>query len=383
MFVVIFATLLITVVTVSFIRLMVNDQNQASSNDLSQSAYDSAQAGVEDAKRALLRYAKVCNEDGQSACDSLASEINNGDCNEAVRIGDVVKASDTIDGEVRIQQTENDYDSLLQAYTCVKLQLDTDDYVGSLASNESKLVPLVGTSGFNTIKVEWFSADDLSKASAGGLTLDLPGPSASQPLRAQSSWPANRPSVFRTQLMQYGDTFTLGSFDSTSPTGESNANTVFMYPTSAASAPSQDFTARDLRKTTGDTPIDQRIDTPLPIHCIDSLSAGGYACSVTLNLPQPIGGGARTAFLRVTPFYNASHFRVTLAQSGSAVKFNGVQPEIDSTGRANDLFRRVISRVDLIDTNFPYPEAAIDLTGNFCKDFAVTDSTYLAGSCTP
>ena len=49
-FAVIFSALIMSILTVSFIRLMVVDQKQASDNDLSQSAYDAALAGVEDAK---------------------------------------------------------------------------------------------------------------------------------------------------------------------------------------------------------------------------------------------------------------------------------------------------------------------------------------------
>jgi hypothetical protein len=184
--------------------------------------------------------------------------------------------------------------------------------------------------------------------------------------------------------------FTLESFDATSGS-DSNANTVFLYPSSGSAAPEISFTARDQRKTspTGDPSAADRTDTPMPVTCRTALTSGGYSCSATLALPQPIGGTAadRTAFMRLTALYNTTHYQVVLHNGTDAtaglVNFNGVQPEIDSTGRANDLFRRVVSRVELFDTNFPFPEAAVDLTGNFCKDFGVTDSQYIAGTCTP
>lgn len=402
LFVVIFATLLITVVTVSFLRLMVNDQSQASKNDLSQSAYDSAQAGVEDAKRALIRYQTVCANDGATACDQLATKINTASCNNALELSGVIPAgsSDATGqagktGEVRVQQSSSSGDQALdQAYTCVTIQLNTDDYVGSLSVNASSLVPLIGVSDFNTVKVEWFSPEDLgTSANSGSNQISLTGPLPSQPLLDQASWPINRPSILRTQMMQYGsDGFTLGSFDATTSSNQSNANTLFLYPTSSVTASSEAFATRDLRRTSvgGDTPIDQRGDTPLPVHCQSNLSAGGFACSETLTLPDLIGSGARKGFLRLTPLYNAAHFRVTLLNGSAPVQFSSVQPAIDSTGRANDIFRRVVSRVDLIDTSFPYPDGAVDLSsgtgssGGFCKDFAVTDTSYISSNeCTP
>lgn len=390
LFVVIFATLLITVVTISFLRLMVSDQNRASNSDLSQSAYDSAQAGVEDAKRALLRYQKICTEQGESACKALGDQINAADCNDALRIGGVINSDS---GEELIQQTSSSGDaSLDQAYTCVTIDLQTDDYLGSLSSNESKLVPLIavapdGSTTFDRVTIEWFSADDIGTTGSGSYSVSLTGDANPRPLLAQASWPINRPSVLRTQLMQFSNSgFMLDSFDTTTSSGESNTNTLFLYPSSGGSSSVESFTARNLRKTTptGDTPPATGDSSPLGIHCRTDLVTGGYACSATLQLPQPVGGGERTAFLRVTPFYNATHFRVSLANGSAPLKFNGVQPEVDSTGRANDLFRRVSSRVDLIDTSFAYPDAAVDVTGSFCKDFAVTDTQYIAsGACTP
>ncbi|MEO6109425.1 MAG: hypothetical protein ABIP50_00230 [Candidatus Saccharimonadales bacterium] len=387
LFVVLFATLLITIVTVSFLRLMIKDQTQASNADLSQSAYDSSQAGVEDAKRALLNYQNVCAT-GAGACTALAAQINAAACNDALRLGNVV--TDPA-GEVSIQQTSNGTTDakLDQAYTCVKIALDTPDYLGTLSAYQSRIVPLyAGGATFDTVTVEWYSLDDISTTNTTK-TVSLEGVSTGQSLYKTTTWPSGRPAVMRAQFMQFGSSFTLDQFNSNVNSGGdvlSNANTLFLYPTSNVTALSRSFTTYDKRQT-----AKVAADAPLPIHCEDTLAAGGFACSAKLTLPNPVTGGDRTAYLRLTPFYSATHFRVTMTNGASStvpVPFHGVQPEIDSTGRANDLFRRVKTRVELIDTTFPYPDAEIDTTGNLCKDFSLTDvaadyPTYNPVPCTP
>lgn len=401
LFVVIFAMLIITVLTISFMRLMMADQRQATNDNLSQSAYDSAQAGVEDAKRALLLYQRECSTT-PGVCASRAAEISDTRCNMGlVRNGlaaiDAVNSNRAL--EVKVQQNSSSVDAALdQAYTCVVMQLITEDYVGSVKPGESKLIPLIGQSDFDTVTISWF--DDRDTTGTNG-TLDYTpdGNGVLYPQTASSGqeWSTSKPSVMRAQVVQFGDSFTLDQFDyvtSSAGVTQSNTNTVFMYPTRNAATTSGQFTGLDTRKDSPtDEPDPDTGTTPARVQCQPNVSSGNYACTMSLRLPQPMGGGDRTAFLKLSPYYNAAHFKVVLsngvpaASGAGVVRFQDVQPAIDSTGRANDLFRRLTTRVDLYNTNFPFPEGTIDVTGNFCKDFSVTDDpavyTSSLAQCTP
>lgn len=380
LFAVIFAMLLLVVVTVSFLRLMMADMRQASDTDLSQSAYDSAQAGVEDGKRALLRYQSVCATNSVSVCDNLATQLSTDTCNEAVRIGGVVPGTS---GEVPIQTTSASTNSASfnQAYTCLTMKLDTENFEGILTDGTSKFIPLNSVSNFTHITIKWYNLEDLGSAVT---PVNLPTSVSRQLLK---DWPANRPPVIRAQLMQYGQNFKLDSFDTINASSEMNAGTLFLYPTSNGSS-SDAFVGRDVRASsaTDEPDADDATTTPLPTRCQSALSAGGYACSITLQLPTPVGGGSNTerhGYLRLTPFYKGAHFEVSLSDSaGNVVDFKAVQPVVDSTGRANDIFRRIQSRVELTDTALPLPEAAVDVTTEFCKDFMVTNTTMIPGTCT-
>ena len=341
-----------------------------------------------------------------SECAALSSRLSTNTCNAALLEGQVINPSDveagsgTNPGEVNVRQsiTGNDA-SLNQAYTCVTIQLETQRYVGTLAANQSQIVPLIGTSDFDTVTVRWFDRDDVGNTTGA---VSLAALATQQRLLQQWSasggsgtgWPTNRPSVMRSQLIQFGSSFTLGSFDIVNSSSQNNASTLFLFPVQGGSAtsPNSDaFVGRDIRKNDAndDPDPDSTTASPLPVRCVSSVSGGGYACSMSLRLPTPIGGGDRTAFMRLFQFYNATHFEVVLSNGvplttgANVVRFKDVQPIVDSTGRANDVFRRVQTNVDLFDTSFPYPDASIDVTGDFCKDFAVTTDAYIPGTCKP
>ena len=364
LFIVIFTMVLISVLTVSFVRVMISDQQRATAADLSQSAYDSAQAGVEDAKRALL----ACEAGDVSVCQALETDS----CTMLQDAG--ISTFVTTEGgnrEVPIQTSvASDNDQALdQAYTCVKVEADTTDYPGVLTIGDSQMIPLRGTESFTSVQLSWFSYEDISSAAPGAdhsVSLPTPLPSAdgTQYLYTQDNWPTNRPSLVRAQLIQFNTTgFNLNSFDK--PDEGSNASTLFLYP--GAGLPTKSFDLDGRQDST---------NAPEVVKCVNDLSAEAYACTVTLQLPEPIGGDEnnRAAYLRLSSLYNNTHYTLSLKNDGGeTVRFDNVLPAVDSTGRANDQFRRVESRINLLG-DFPYPEYAVDVDGGFCKNFVVTDN---------
>jgi len=382
LFVVIFAALLITILSVSFVRIMIKDQQQATATDLSQSAYDSAQAGTEDSKRALLRYQNVCSTGTVSDCAVAKAAIISPICNNAVKtLNDVVPSGSG--SEVKVQtarESTSGGNSLDQAYTCTKILLDTPDYLGTLSANESRVIPLdaANSKTFDTVQIQWFNSNDLSSADntkigfSSNTALSSPWISTTG-----SATNLNKPPILRTQLMQSdysGAGFSLSSFDDFATTSRSNSSTLFFYPNGSSGVANTTAT-NSKNAALLDTRQNPKTNiVPNPITCSGDIKAGGYSCTVQLKVPKEGDATKVTSLLRLTPLYVKSNFRVTLLKNNSVVNFNGVQPQIDSTGRANSLYKRLQTRVELVDTNFPYPEAAVDVTGSFCKNFWVTDN---------
>ena len=70
-YIVAFATLILMIIAVSFASIIISEMNRTSKDDLAQSAYDSALAGVEDAKLAFSNY-KKCIANGATAKEPVS-----------------------------------------------------------------------------------------------------------------------------------------------------------------------------------------------------------------------------------------------------------------------------------------------------------------------
>lgn len=360
-FIVLFTSLLVVVVTTGFIQIMLRNQQQATNNDLSQSAYDSAMAGVEDAKRALVRL-KECERTGGVDCAALRTALvdNGDDCQVLSAAG----ADFSAGSEVKVGG-----EGLNQAYTCVNVQVKTPSYEGELKDQLPNVIPLIPDGNSNDIthvRISWFVPNNLVESCAGNVAVpfnvDLP---------VYSSWSVCTPPMIRAQLIQFDANAPI-NLDSFWATGNQNARTVFLYPSNINSAPSFNT---DSRRSPGG------INAPREIRCEPDFDTTLYACSATIELPPPTG--QREAYLQLSAIYNktATNYSVELCRTAACppenvLDFNNVQPIVDSTGRASDLFRRVRARVTVTGSGTPeqFPEAALLVDGNVCKNFQITNA---------
>ena len=369
-FSVIFATLLLSVLVTGFVRLMVRDQQQALNNDLSQSAYDAALAGVEDAKR-VVRVA----ESGGSGAVLARKALSDGKCT-TIQYSGVISAPSTQEVMVKSDTAGERFD---QAYTCVKVAMDTPDYLYEAFEGQTWLVPLRASNAFDTISIQWYTEED-----AGMSTIGSPAPAPQLPKygewKSASPVPgmptAPVPPLLRAQVISPGVEIDLDTLNQT-------GRTVFLRPRHVVSPPStpSELDLVVVPRATGVTGVNNEQQT---VSCASFASPSReYACEVTLKTAEVSKDASANAFLRLTPIYAHAHVRIVLKKGSDIVSFNGVQPAVDSTGRANNLFRRVEARLQLGD-KFAYPEGVVDIAGNICKDFSVTDTGITAGmECDP
>lgn len=420
LYIVIFTTLLLGLIVLSFTRVMVSDARQTSNQDLSQSAYDSALAGIEDAKIALLKY-HDCISQGYTAANTgvscgdiisrMQSGIASGSCdvimNTLGRQPDKDESGNDKGVIISEVQDANDNSAYLeQAYTCVTVQEKLSDYRSYLNNeNRVRVVPLrtAGTNGIGGgindvkyIKFSWYSAENYQYQGSATNFVDSRGYFA-MPNKITNLL---KPPIVSVQLIQTDERFRLSELSVSNGSSGTDRATILFYPVDGShnsEASENGGTVKASRLIEANSKA--YYNKPFMIKC-DTTAVSAFLCNAYIEVPSTFNGSRNegTSYLVVNLPYGepSTDFSVMLCNAktndcndtngdgtttnDTIIQFTGVQTKVDSTGRANDLFRRVETRIELVDTYFPYPEFAIQMTGSG-EESKIQKSFWVSNNC--
>ncbi len=388
LYVVLFATILFGVVTLSFMRIILSEAGQSSDDDLSQSAYDSAMAGVEDAKRAVNRYYDCLGRGGTAAsCNAAALFTTN--CENGIGLAKYLYGenygSNETGWEVKIQETEvgtgnvdNESD---QAYTCVVISDTVPDYRGTLtADTRTRVIPLAvfdgdshsstGLNALNKIQFKWYSRLNVGTSKANDFKLRSGGD-----LEAE----ATVPPTIQLTFIHISSDISHANFDSAN--NGLDYTTMLLLPSSDSGIEGNSnlVIAQDVLRDSGNAKKNNKDDTnqPFKVKCYDTTE---FACTVELNTGS--FGNQDSVFLVASLPYGdtMTDFAVSMHKSdNSTIDLVGSQISVDSTGRTNQLVRRVETRLDPADLYFPYPMYALDLGDG--GDEALKKNFWITANC--
>jgi hypothetical protein len=414
MYVVVFTTLLLAITTTSFIRIVLRDNLGSIQMDNSQAALNAADMGIETAKIALQRYHRCLTEGltgtittgGETIdCDNIIAvmrdESASTDCGIVQKImgysyvtgAEMPLGTITNVGEDELRGAELD-----QAVTCVLINEEQDNYRGALANSDppqSKLVPLRTTSSqqITHVKVQWFAREDGGNT-VNGRSGESNNNSANpvNPIDIKNAGMLNstnyneqqQPSALYVQFLQANKEFNLSELYMSEGDHTNSAMVLFVPHNGAKTTPvvgAANFAASN-NKTQ---------NQPIPVGCS---AAQNFYCSAIIELPAPINGSIGTrnvgaSFLHLMiPYGNPyTQYSVQLCGDASCVSNQNddcdpgeicfsVQSTITSTGRAGDSFRRIETRVEFVDSNFPLPQYALNINSSIDKNFYVTRNNW-------
>lgn len=398
-YIVAFATLILMIIAISFASVIISEVTRTSNDDLAQSAYDSALAGIEDAKLAFSNYQK-CISQGATAkepvegnpldCSAIVWYMENPDCK---MVGNILgRRTDDELTEVAIQESNNAGNNMQQFYTCVKIKTELIDYRTTLSpTNQIRVIKAQFAEGTDVTRIKklrlsWFSDENAKNTNFnytnfqnGEVTFPITGPVI----------PKSQPPVISLAMIQTASTFEMEDFDITRGS-TTDRGMLFLVPTDdviAAGKSVENNYSAGYSETNGKNYIDQsgflksndKVTKNLPyaVYCPED-SGNDFACTVDIDLPEPVGGArsSETFFFVVGLPYGEPATDVALEflcadddwcsetviekieEDGSITEetthtniatLEGVQIEIDSTGRANNLYRRVKSRLQNAD----------------------------------
>lgn len=315
--------LVISLIVIGFARLTRREQRQSLDRQLSTQAYYAAETAVNDIEDALK--------------NGITVPENTTDC------------SATINNTAIFPTPKNQIDATT-SYSC--LFVDTSppslEYT-SIAVDSSKVIPLQDKNGgpINNVLVSW--------EDKGGGT-NMAGCSSATPtvLPPASGWNCDT-GMMRVDIVPISGSLNRDALiDGTM--------TVYLHPSTSGTAATNTGYGSNAGFGNQGRIIGARCNS-LP---------GPKQCNFTFT-----GLGGTSYVMRLKSIYRSSSATVKAENgAGGTLELVGAQTLVDSTGKANDVLRRIQVRIPTPAFNAPFPEAAIHSVGNMCKRFGWAPPSY-------
>lgn len=304
--------IVIGLIVLGFAEISRNEQRNSLDDQLSVQAYYAAESGINDARTIM---------------------------DAAVAAGAAVQDK-TICGNQGTYTLDDTVDAAHDvSYTCVLVNSAPTSLTYNVGYS-STVVPIVSTgSAFGSLTLSWKLPAGSSGSAAGCYTnvgnLDhLPVASGS------GQWSCDYP-LLRVDMLDANGGLARTSWNA-------NTATMFFVPFNSNSVGNNvTLTARG---------------TAVPARC------GATVCTATIT-----GLAGTKYYMRIATLYRTNSL---LTITAGNKPFSGAQATIDSTGKAQDVLRRVLVAVDLTDANaYQIPSAGLITEDSVCKRFGVTNSS--------
>lgn len=397
-YIVAISTLILVIIAASFAAVVISEVTRTSNDDLAQSAYDSALAGVEDAKLVYYNYQKCKNgasSDSGFSCTDIINLVEDEGAGYCDMVADILGRVKDDDNGVPVQEGRAGND-MQQYYTCVKIANKTRDVLATVTESSPEYIVRVKFDGISAnnikkVKVKWYSdSDDENNSQKRMANFENGGLFPTD---------ATIPAVISVGMIQTSKTFSLSDFDMTQG-NQTDRGTVYLVPYLSGYGVGGFGTGTDkFIKAWSNDSITQNgniigkdgflksndktaKNLPYLINCYNGKE---YACSVDIEIPEPVNGnrsddtfmfrislpygGPSTSF--ALEFYCGENEICSAVENDSGEEgsnlavLENVQVSIDSTGKANDLYRRIETRFDTEGGSaYAYPSHAVQLLNN-------------------
>lgn len=346
---VIIFTIIITTVTFAYMQSVIRQRKNAFNYDLSTRAYYAAESGVQDAVRALRSGTAQLTNGEKNTCAQLVGGSSSGIIGDSADFG--------------------------VSYTCQLI--NTNVVSGTLQATDGnvtiRLRPATGTFPDNPlIRIKWGPTDSGTfYRRDDGASLNLPsitrwnhGGDAAKPV-----YPMMRAAVVKHPS---SGTFTRSQIQQ---------RVTFLNP-----ATQTGFFNNSVAINFGSVNQDTLLANG---GCSATAQSGSLPCVADLRLSNA-GISSSELYINLSSLYSNAHFEVSVyAVSGldaTQIQLGQTSADIDVTGKANSVYRRVKQTVILGD-NYSYetrPGAAIVSAEGICKSFEVAaDPSQYSEDCNP